>query len=220
MRKRTLRFDDYIKEYLNIDNRVVREFEETTKPATNLGTGSEVVSSTATAETVAPAASPAETKPAETPVVSPAETKPAETETPEDDKVADTEETPVEDKPVDDKPLDLGDREDISLDEIKLKMDFIKKYTEGLSTIIANVEKIPLDEKTKQDITAIFSIIQNSENIGVPNNNDAIKLYFEYINSQLKAVSTLIINADKVPLDKSSKERIVGIYDIIRNIQK
>jgi uncharacterized protein YfkK (UPF0435 family) len=207
MRKRTLRFDDYIKEYLNIDNRVVREFEETTKPATNLGTGSEVVSSTATAETVAPAASPAETKP-------------AETETPEDDKVADTEETPVEDKPVDDKPLDLGDREDISLDEIKLKMDFIKKYTEGLSTIIANVEKIPLDEKTKQDITAIFSIIQNSENIDVPNNNDAIKLYFEYINSQLKAVSTLIINADKVPLDKSSKERIVGIYDIIRNIQK
>jgi hypothetical protein len=216
MRKRTLRFDDYIKEYLNIDNRVVREFEETTKPATNLGTGSEVVSNTATAETVAPATSPAETKPVETPAV----TTPTETETPEDDKVADTEETPVEDKPVDDKPLDLGGREDISLDEIKLKMDFVKKYTEGLATIIANIEKIPLDEKTKQDITAIFSIIQNSENIDVPNNNDAIKLYFEYINSQLKAVSTLIVNADKVPLDKSSKERIVSIYDIIRNIQK
>lgn len=201
MKKRTLRYNEFVNEFLNIDGRLVREFEEEAKPAENLGTPTEVQPDNSNVE-AATTPEPVTEAPVEEPV---AVEEPAE---------------PVTEEPkTDDKPLDLGGREDISLDEIKLKMDFINNYIKGLSTIIANVDKIPLDEKTKEDISAIFNLFQNSSET-VSTDNDAIKLYFDYINTQFKAVTTLITNAEKVPLDKTSKERISGIYDIIRNIKK
>lgn len=201
MKKRTLRYNEFVNEFLNIDGRLVREFEEEAKPAENLGTPTEVQPDNSNVE-AATTPEPVTEAPVEEPV---AVEEPAEPAT--------------EEPKTDDKPLDLGGREDISLDEIKLKMDFINNYIKGLSTIIANVDKIPLDEKTKEDISAIFNLFQNSSET-VSTDNDAIKLYFDYINTQFKAVTTLITNAEKVPLDKTSKERISGIYDIIRNIKK
>lgn len=203
MKRRTLRYNEFVNEFLNIDGRLVREFEEEAKPAENLGTPTEVQPDTTNVDAATTPEPVTEAPVEEAPV---AVEEPAEPETTEEPKT-------------DDKPLDLGGREDISLDEIKLKMDFINNYIKGMSTIITNVDKIPLDEKTKEDISAIFNLFQNSTET-VSTDNDAVKLYFDYINTQFKAVTTLITNAEKVPLDKTSKERISGIYDIIRNIKK
>ncbi len=207
MRKRTLRYNEFVNEFLNIDGRIVREYEETAKPAENLGVPTEVQPDTTNVD----AASTPE--PVEEPVEEPAEQ-------------ATEEPTPVEEpaEPAEpattDTPLDLGGREDISLDEIKIKKDFIDNYIKGLSNMITSIDKIPLDEKTKEDIANIFAVIQNLPNTDILTDNEAIKLYFNSIILQLKDISIFVANADKVPLDKTSKERIVKIYNIIRNIKE
>ncbi len=207
MRKRTLRYNEFVNEFLNIDGKIVREFEETAKPAENLGTPTEVKPDTTNVD----AAAPATPEPVTEPVVEEPATPVEEPTEPETEEPAKTE---------DEAPLDLGGREDVSIEQVTVKKNFIDNYIKGLADMINSMDKLPLDEKTKEDISNIFAVFQNLSNTEIPTDNEAIKLYFNSINLQLKDISTFIANADKVPLDKTSKERIVKIYNIIRNIKE
>lgn len=57
-------------------------------------------------------------------------------------------------------PIDTGNREDISLDEVKVKMNFITSYVKNLSSLTIEAEKVPLDKATKEKIVKLYNIIQ------------------------------------------------------------
>lgn len=57
-------------------------------------------------------------------------------------------------------PIDTGDREDITLDEVKVKMNFISQYIKNLASLTASAETVPLDKATKEKIVKLYNIIQ------------------------------------------------------------
>ncbi len=57
-------------------------------------------------------------------------------------------------------PIDTGNREDVSLDEVKVKMNFITSYVKNLSSLTASAENVPLDKATKEKIVKLYNIIQ------------------------------------------------------------
>jgi len=59
------------------------------------------------------------------------------------------------------KPIDTGNKEDVTIDEINLKMTTIKSYLNMLQTIVASVDKVPIDKSTKEKILKLYNIVQN-----------------------------------------------------------
>lgn len=57
-------------------------------------------------------------------------------------------------------PIDTGNREDVTLDEVKVKMNFITSYVKNLSSLTASAENVPLDKATKEKIVKLYNIIQ------------------------------------------------------------
>jgi hypothetical protein len=57
-------------------------------------------------------------------------------------------------------PIDTGNREDVTLDEVKVKMNFISQYVKNLSSLTASAETVPLDKATKEKVVKLYNIIQ------------------------------------------------------------
>lgn len=79
----------------------------------------------------------------------------------EETPISNTTETPEKDETETlGQPIDIGNREDISLDEIKLNMDTINGYVKILSNRVANSDKVQVDKATKEKILKLYNIIQ------------------------------------------------------------
>ncbi len=62
--------------------------------------------------------------------------------------------------PEDTTSLDTGNREDVSVDEVKVKMDYINGILKNMSNLLAQSDKVPLDSATKERIIKLYNIIQ------------------------------------------------------------
>jgi hypothetical protein len=80
----------------------------------------------------------------------------------EEAPTASTEEAPVEKNDTETlaTPIDTGNREDVSLDEVKVKINFVTSYIKNLSQLVVDAEKVPLDKATKEKIVKLYNIIQ------------------------------------------------------------
>jgi hypothetical protein len=80
----------------------------------------------------------------------------------EEAPTASTEEAPVEKNDTETlaTPIDTGNREDIGLDEVKVKINFVTSYIKNLSQLVVDAETVPLDKATKEKIVKLYNIIQ------------------------------------------------------------
>ena len=68
---------------------------------------------------------------------------------------------PTDEKNPDDslQPIDTGNRDDINIEDIETKMEFINGYFKSLSSLIMKA-KDNLDKETKQRVINLYNIIQ------------------------------------------------------------
>lgn len=59
------------------------------------------------------------------------------------------------------KPIDTGNKEDVTIDEINLKLGTVTNYLKILQNIVSSVDKVPLDKSTKEKILKLYNIVQN-----------------------------------------------------------
>lgn len=64
------------------------------------------------------------------------------------------------DEQPDEQPIDTGNREDISFDEVKVKMGFINDQLKSFNNLVKNADNVPLDKTTKEKIVKIYSMLQ------------------------------------------------------------
>lgn len=140
-KKRTFGFDEF-KEKSKMNERIeeigfrhIPEYEETTTSVDDLGEGEKI-----------DVPSDNVNKPEEAPAT------------------VDTTETPTNTKSETEtlsEPIDIeNDRGDISVEEVKLKTDYISSYIKNLSTLISNADKVKIDAITKKKIQAMYNLIQ------------------------------------------------------------
>ena len=56
--------------------------------------------------------------------------------------------------------LDFGDRQDLSEDEIRIKMNFIQDQLKSYTNLVKNMENVRLDKTTKEKIIKIYNVMQ------------------------------------------------------------
>lgn len=83
--------------------------------------------------------------------------------TPEVATPSTTEEVPASETPapvVEEKPIDTGDKESLSIDEVKVKMAFLMSSIKNLNDLVLSSDKVALDKATKDKIVKIYNLIQ------------------------------------------------------------
>lgn len=81
-------------------------------------------------------------------------------ELPDTDQEFETTETvpEVQDQPTE--QLDFGDRQDISPDEVKVKISFIQNQLKSYVDLVKNMDNVALDKTTKEKIVKIYNVMQ------------------------------------------------------------
>ncbi len=88
----------------------------------------------------------------------------AEIDTPtQDEEIPATPEAPAEEKNETEtiaQPIDTGDREDISVEEAQLKLNYVRDTVKNLQNLVANNDKVKLDKQTRERIIKFYNFIQ------------------------------------------------------------
>jgi hypothetical protein len=57
-------------------------------------------------------------------------------------------------------PIDTGGREDITVEDVRVKMGFVNDQLKSFNNLLKNADNVPLDKTTKEKIVRIYNTLQ------------------------------------------------------------